>query len=625
MKMEIDCTSDHGPLQIFWNSTGFTPATLLLTEDMRQQVLFWGAIPRSGLRFARVHFLLELVNVTFVGENAPQYVWSRLDQGLDLLVQNGMAPIFELMGNPNGQFNDFNDDLQLRRWRNLVRDVALHLIDRYGMDEVESWYFESWNEPDGGFGWRQQWPQDEASFCNYYDACVDGLAAASPRLTIGGPGTCQTLSSLFRAFLAHCDHGENYFSHQKGTRLDFISIHEKALKPHKENLNPRTTDLLLREEEIVTYIRKNHSRFASLPFMNNECDPQVGWKDHHTWHATSYYASWICKSVFRHMQQLADNMGVDYALLGNDHGFIGEWGHRTLLARFGQSGWIEDGQGSHVDRRGWEANDFTTPNFCLVKKPAYTVMTLLSLLVDGSKHNWRLDCQASEPQVQQASDSELGVMAARAEDGGVAVLLYYSRDRINTSGNEPVALWVKNLPFQQAMLIHYRIDEEHNNPYAAWEEAGAPDFPAEKLLSQMRSLQEAQLLEEPREITTPAGFTHLEFDLPLHGVSLLLLLPRPSQAPAVVTGLRYFAFHGLNGKVEHMLRWDPLPSRAIRGYEVQFAPSADASFERVYAIDLLCATFILPDTPGFYRLAARDYWGRVGVASNIVQVGKIAA
>ncbi|MBE0695398.1 MAG: hypothetical protein IH586_00585, partial [Anaerolineaceae bacterium] len=585
MVINVNCALDRGPFRIFWNSTGFTPSTLLLTQDMRQQVLFWSAIPRGGLHFARVHYLLELVDVSFIGENATQYNWSRLDQGIDLLVQNGMAPIFEIMGNPNGQFSDFNDDLQLRRWRNLVRDLALHLIDRYGAVEVERWYFEASNEPDGGFGWRQQWPQDEPSFCNYYDACVDGLSAANPRLVIGGPGTCQTLSSMFRAFLAHCDSGINYFSHQKGTRLDFISIHEKALKPHKENLNPRTADMLHREVEIINYIRQNHPRFASIPFMNNECDPQVGWKDTHTWHAGPYYASWVCKSVFQHLQQLVDSMGVDYQLLGNDHGFIGEWGHRTLLARFGQAGWIEDGQSNHADRHEWETNDFTTPNFSLVKKPVYTAMTLLSLLVDGSNNVQRLDCQIRGSLVQQASDSELGAIATRSEDGGIAILLYYSRDRINASGNQPVALRLANLPFERAMLIHYRIDEEHNNPYAAWEAAGAPDFPGEELLTQMHRLQEAQLLEEPDEIFAPERLINLEFDLPLHAVSLLLLLPRPDQPPAEVSGLRVADFNSLNGQPEHLLHWDPLPSRAIRSYEVQYAATTDGPFERINSSD----------------------------------------
>ncbi|RPJ52227.1 MAG: glycosyl hydrolase, partial [Chloroflexi bacterium] len=196
MQITVDASSVTGKLRPFWASTGFTPATLLLTGDMRQQIAYCGSIPRDGMRFARVHYLLELVHPSFDGENLAGCDWSPLDRGLDLLGQNGLAPIFELMGNPDGIFSDFNEDLQLRRWRNLVRALALHCMERYGKAEVESWYFETWNEPDIGFGWSGQWPRDETSFCNYYDACVDGLLAANPRLVIGGPGTCQTLSSL---------------------------------------------------------------------------------------------------------------------------------------------------------------------------------------------------------------------------------------------------------------------------------------------------------------------------------------------------------------------------------------------------------------------------------------------
>lgn len=34
------------------------------------------------------------------------------------------------------------------RWRELISTVVGHLVDRYGAEEVETWYFELWNEPD---------------------------------------------------------------------------------------------------------------------------------------------------------------------------------------------------------------------------------------------------------------------------------------------------------------------------------------------------------------------------------------------------------------------------------------------------------------------------------------------
>jgi L-iduronidase len=114
--------------------------------------------------------------------------------------------------------------------------------------------------------------------------------------------------------------------------------------------------------------------------MNNECDPQVGWKDYHTWHARPYYAAWVVKSLALHLEMMADAIGVDYAILSNDNGFIGEWGNRTLLARFGPAQWIEDGQRGHLMLKGYEQREMSTPPFAMLKKPVFNAMTLLSYL-----------------------------------------------------------------------------------------------------------------------------------------------------------------------------------------------------------------------------------------------------
>ena len=262
----------------------------------------------------RPHFLLELVQCAPGGDGRLTFDWRRLDAALDVIVGNRGKLIFELMGNPSGHFSDFRDDRQLNAWRDLVAALAQHLLARYGDAEVASWYFESWNEPDGR-GWWRQWPDDIISFCNYYDACSEGLRQVNPILRFGGPGTCITLSPLFKAFLAHCDTGINYFTGATGIRLDFISVHEKGVRASKEDLNPRTMALLEREIQAIEHIRRHHPRFAEIPFMNNECDPQVGWGDFHTWHGGPYYAAIICKIINQHLVGLRDVLGCPYVLL----------------------------------------------------------------------------------------------------------------------------------------------------------------------------------------------------------------------------------------------------------------------------------------------------------------------
>ncbi|MFW6271228.1 MAG: GH39 family glycosyl hydrolase [Bacillota bacterium] len=443
IKIKVDFQKKMGKMDHFWESTGFTPAELLLRSDMEQTIKYFGSVANRGLKHVRIHYLLRLVKL--VKKNPFEWDWSQLDQGLDLLVENNLKPFFELMGNPAPDyFNNFSDEEQLIQWKNFIREMVLHYINRYGLKEVRSWYFETTNEPDVGWDWG--WGGNVKNFCNYYDACSEGLKEADPQLIFGGPGTCQTLSPIFKGLIQHCDQGTNFFTGEKGVRLDFISVHEKGVKAHKEDLNPDSRGIKEREIKILKYIKNNHSRFKKTPFMNNECDPQVGWADIHTWRAKPYYAAIAAKIINQHLVDLKQ-VGVNYRLLSNDNGFIGTWGNRTLLCRFGNDDKVKKGK------------------FSLIKKPIFNLMTMLSLLGDTS-------CSVEK---QEESD-EIGVLATITGKDQVAALIYNSKDQIMNCGKSLVKLNLKGIPFSKGMVVHYRIDKENSNPYSYWEDSGAQTF-----------------------------------------------------------------------------------------------------------------------------------------------------
>lgn len=614
MYIQVNCTHDLGPLAHFWRSTGFSPGELLLTADMRQQMAYIGAIPHGGLTFVRPHFLLELVQLTDDEAGRLNCDWRRLDAALDVIVRNRGKLIFELMGNPSGYFDDFRDDRQLRAWRDLTAELARHLIARYGLAEVTSWYFETWNEPDGG-GWWPQGPDDISSFCNYYDACSEGLRQVHPALRLGGPGTCRTLSPLFRGFLAHCDAGVNYFTGEQGVRLDFISVHEKGARASKEDLTPNTGAMLGREIAAIEYIRRNHPRLARVPFMNNEGDPQVGWGDFHTWHGRPYYAAIICKLINQRLLGLMDALDCPYELLSSDNGFIGRWGNRSLLARFGPPQAFDDGQSHHKPAL---LPDQAPPDlpFEMIKKPALNVMALLALLGDRR-------CAVGGV---GGPDADIGVIATRRGDGQVALLVYHSRDKIPATGAEPITLRLTGLPFAAGRLAHYRIAEGYGDPYELWDAAGGPPEPTAELFAEMRRRQEPALLEEPTDFAAPDGELMLRFDLPLPGVSLLLLSARPADPPAAVSAVRLESYRGLHGEAQTLVLWDGLPERTIRTYEVLRGDAPDGPFTRINAPDLIGTAFLdvrPPNAPpAFYRVAAVDYWGRTGGASPVASAAQ---
>ncbi len=612
MQIIVDYAHAIGNLKHFWNSTGFTPASLLLNSDMRQNMTYSGSIPNSGLKYVRIHYLLELVSGSGFGSDDVVYDWSILDQAIDVLIENNLIPIFELMGNPSGYFNDMTDDIVAQVWRKFVRDLAVHYIDRYGLDNVRQWYFETWNEPD--IGW---WKQDNISFMIYYDGCSEGLKEADPELRLGGPGSARTLSPLFRDFLAHCDTGTNYFTGETGVRLDFISVHEKGVRNSPEDLNPNSMLITQQEISAVKYIREHHPRFADTPFMNNECDPQVGWKDFHSWRGRTYHAAIACKIIHQHVLHLIDGLGVNYTLLSNDHGFMGEWGNRTLLARFGD---IEDqrAQAEYQTEQADLQEDISRRKFEAIKKPVLNVMALLSLLGDTRY----------EAIYTEGESDAIGVLATAHDDNQVAILIYHSQDKIISCGNQSIKLTLNNLTFKKARLAHYRIDHKHGNPFDMWEEQGAPRYPTQQQLTELRRYQEPTLLEPVRDLMIDEDTVALTFDMPLPSVSLIVLSVRPDNPPEAVTNLRLEHYNGLFDINQIMVKWeDKSNTRFVQTYDVYFRPSSDSAFERINPVDTICTCFLhVPSqtiTHGDYKVRTVDYWGRIA-ESEIVSSGSVS-
>jgi L-iduronidase len=182
----VDAGRVLGPLPKFWRCTGFTPAELLLLPEMRQTLSFLGAVPNRGLEFVRVHYLLDLIVAKRTGATIA-YDWALFDEALAAIVERGLRPFFELMGNPSNLFDDFSDMEQVRAWRDLVAELASRCIARYGRDEVRAWWFETWNEPDLPF-----WGSLTAS-----TPAVRGSTPSTPRFASAGrarPSPCPRCS-----------------------------------------------------------------------------------------------------------------------------------------------------------------------------------------------------------------------------------------------------------------------------------------------------------------------------------------------------------------------------------------------------------------------------------------------
>uniref|UniRef100_A0A452G4Q0 Alpha-L-iduronidase n=1 Tax=Capra hircus TaxID=9925 RepID=A0A452G4Q0_CAPHI len=609
--VRVDAARALRPLRPFWRSTGFCPPLphgqadqYDLSWDQQLNLAYVGAVPHGGIEQVRTHWLLDLITARGLFGQGLRYNFTHLDRYLDLLRENQLLPHrpgFELMGSPSGRFTNFEDKQQVFEWRKLVALLARRYIGRYGLEHVSKWNFETWNEPD-------HHDFDNVSmtlqgFLNYYDACSEGLRAASPALRLGGPGDAFHAlphSPLCWGLLGHCNNGSNFFTGEVGVRLDYIALHKKGAGS--------SISILEQEAAVVQQIQRLFPKFADTPIYNDEADPLVGWSLPQPWRADVTYAAMVVKVVAQHQNLLLANASsaVRYTLLSNDNAFLSyhphQFSQRTLTARF-------------------QVNNTRPPHVQLLRKPVLTAMALLALL-DGEQ----LWAEVSRDGAVLDSNHTVGVLASAHRPTGPAdawratVLVYGSDDtRAHANRTVPLVLSLHGVPpGPEVVFVQLYVDNWLCNPYGEWRRLGRPVFPSAAQFRRMRAAEDPAAVK-PRSFPSSGRLT-LRPRLALPSLLLLHVCARPEEPPGQVTRLRALPL----ARGQLLLVWsdERVGSKCLWTYEIQFCPEGG-----VFApISRKPSTFNLfvfsPDTAvisGSYRVCAVDYWARPGPFSSPVR------
>ena len=180
------------------------------------------AAAELGFRYIRFHDIFhdDLGTVKSV-DGKIVYDWAKIDYLYDNMLKMGIRPFIELGFTPNAlktsdqtifYWKGNTSHPRLDLWKNLIDTFARHLIARYGADEVRTWYFEVWNEPNLDGFW--QYADQEAYFA-LYGVTARTLKAVDPALRVGGP------SSAGAAWVTEL---LNY-AKVTDTPIDFITTH----------------------------------------------------------------------------------------------------------------------------------------------------------------------------------------------------------------------------------------------------------------------------------------------------------------------------------------------------------------------------------------------------------------
>jgi xylan 1,4-beta-xylosidase len=384
------------------------------------------------------------------------------------------------------------------KWAELVHQWAKHCVEKYGRPEVESWYWEVWNEPNIGY-----WRGTREEFFKLHDHATDAVRRALPTARVGGPDSAGG-GQFLRQFLEHCLRGTNHATGKQGTPLDFVSFHAKGA--------PRFVDGHVRMG-LANHLRAIDSSFGIIasfpelkgrPVVIGESDPDgcaacsAELYPQNRYRNGALYASYTAAS-FARKHDLAAKHGVNlegaltWAFEFEDQPYFA--GFRVLATNgialpvlnvfrmFGRMG----------GRRLPADSDGAVP--------------LDAILKDG---------------VRDRAD----VAALASLDGkGLCVLVWHYHDDDVPGPDAAVELTVQGLDrsHKQARLTHYRIDGEHSNAYTAWQKMGAPRQPSAEQRAALEKASELALWEGPRAVEVRDGQVALRFPMPWQSVSLLRL------------------------------------------------------------------------------------------------------
>jgi xylan 1,4-beta-xylosidase len=177
-----------------------------------------------GVQAVRAHAILcDDLGVYTEAGGRPVHDFTGVDRVYDQLMEIGLRPVVELSFMPRDLASDPGQTVfsygaivsppkDWDRWADLVRDLASHLMQRYGRDEVVSrWAFEVWNEPNLEVFWSGT-PEE---YFRLYDVSARAIKSVHPDLRVGGPSSAA--AGWIGELLGHLEGSE--------VPLDFLSTH----------------------------------------------------------------------------------------------------------------------------------------------------------------------------------------------------------------------------------------------------------------------------------------------------------------------------------------------------------------------------------------------------------------
>ena len=288
-----DVRKIKGPLNKMFNECiGAGRANEGLRADWQQQLKLTKA--ECGFKYIRMHGLLsDDMGVYKEDRNGrPVYNYEYIDVLYDYILGIGMKPFVELGFMPSALASaqktifwwrgNVTPPKDYNKWQDLIKNLVKHFTERYGAEEVKTWYFEVWNEPNlDGF-----WAGSQEEYFKLYKYSASAIKSVNTQYKVGGPATAG--AAWEPEMIEYC--------HTNAVPIDFISTHTYGVSQgfldefggsgtrlSKDNLSV-SKDVINSRQEIF------HSSMSTLELHYTEWSSSYTPADpiHDSYHEASY-------------------------------------------------------------------------------------------------------------------------------------------------------------------------------------------------------------------------------------------------------------------------------------------------------------------------------------------------
>lgn len=542
--IQVNASQPKGELHPIWRFFGADEPNYATMKNGKKLISELGLLGATGVQpqaqpkpvYFRAHNLLTSGDGTAAfkwgstgaydedSSGKPVYNWKILDEIFDTYHESHVKPYVEIGFMPKalsikpepyqhhwGPRNRYDEIFtgwayppkDYKKWGDLVFEWTKHCVEKYGRAEVESWYWEVWNEPNIGY-----WKGTPQEFLKLHDYAIDGVRRALSTAKVGGADTAGSGGRFTRQFLEHCLRGTNYATGKVGTPLDFISFHAKGAPVYTNDHVRMGIANQLRTIEDGFRIVSSFPELKGKPIVIGESDPEgcaACQGSSLAYRNGTMYSSYTA-ACFARKHDLAERHGVNlegaltWAFEFEDQPYFA--GFRTLASNG-------------------------------LDKPVQNVFRMFSRMAGtrvaaDSDHEVKLEDilkngVRAQPDVSGIASFQSSGLPEVPRSSIFIMLWHYHDDDIAGPAAEVQLSITGPRGVRSATLQHYRIDEEHSNAFAAWKRMGSPQQPTPEQYAQLEKAGQLTTLGKTEDVVFRDGVATLHVTLPRQAVSLLVL------------------------------------------------------------------------------------------------------